>query len=241
MYAEDLILLHFSVPTTAHSPGTGAWVRSHQRAAGRGHFTASPRSSTRRGYAPFAAVDPTPQTSTAAAFPRKRWAPKTASSPDSGWRLWCLVVGRAAFLPPELSSYPVVSPEHLRFSAGLARLSCRSPSCLHLPSALPFALDELRVTTAALPPASPKPSTPHHLAPNHRPASLRTTNVKLLLLDTRAAALERRPLILRRWSVQAERWVIERPEADGDRGGIQPPWCTQSWLHLLGYPLTIPF
>src|SRR5262249_61938402 len=47
---------------------------------------------------------------------------------------------------------------------------------------------------------------------------------------------------LRRRALRAaERWVVDRQEADGSWGGIQPPWV---WsivgLHALGYPLDHP-
>jgi squalene-hopene/tetraprenyl-beta-curcumene cyclase len=46
-----------------------------------------------------------------------------------------------------------------------------------------------------------------------------------------------RRLALRR----AERWIVERQEADGCWGGIQPPWVYSILaLHLLGYPLDHP-
>ena len=40
---------------------------------------------------------------------------------------------------------------------------------------------------------------------------------------------------------QAERWIVERQEADGSWGGIQPPWVYSLMaLHLLGYPVEHP-
>ena len=54
---------------------------------------------------------------------------------------------------------------------------------------------------------------------------------------------ERRPIApLRRRALRAaERWIVERQEADGSWGGIQPPWV---WsiiaLHALGYGLDHP-
>ena len=40
---------------------------------------------------------------------------------------------------------------------------------------------------------------------------------------------------------KAERWIIERQEADGSWGGIQPPWVYSILaLHLRGYPLDHP-
>ncbi len=40
---------------------------------------------------------------------------------------------------------------------------------------------------------------------------------------------------------RAERWIIDRQEADGSWGGIQPPWVySLIALHLRGYPLDHP-
>ncbi|HEX3947377.1 MAG TPA: squalene--hopene cyclase, partial [Acidimicrobiales bacterium] len=54
---------------------------------------------------------------------------------------------------------------------------------------------------------------------------------------------ERRPIRwLRRLALrQAERWIVERQEADGSWGGIQPPWVYSLMaLHLQGYSLEHP-
>ena len=54
---------------------------------------------------------------------------------------------------------------------------------------------------------------------------------------------QRRPLApLRRLALsRAERWIVDRQEADGGWGGIQPPWVySLIALHLLGYPLDHP-
>ena len=62
-------------------------------------------------------------------------------------------------------------------------------------------------------------------------------------LDRGLHRYERQPVApLRRRALRAaERWIVERQEADGSWGGIQPPWV---WsiiaLHALGYPLDHP-
>jgi len=64
-----------------------------------------------------------------------------------------------------------------------------------------------------------------------------------VLLDRLLHAYERRPIgpLRRRALRAAERWIVERQEADGSWGGIQPPWV---WsliaLRALGYPLDHP-
>ncbi len=63
------------------------------------------------------------------------------------------------------------------------------------------------------------------------------------VLDKGAHAYHHHPLgPLRRHALRvAERWVVERQEADGSWGGIQPPWVwSVVGLHALGYGLDHP-
>ncbi len=90
---------------------------------------------------------------------------------------------------------------------------------------LPFDLAELRSARSAAP----------------APASLPARG--LARLDRVLHAYERRPLHgLRRHALaHAERWIVERQEADGSWGGIQPPWVySLIALHLRGYGLDHP-
>ena len=63
------------------------------------------------------------------------------------------------------------------------------------------------------------------------------------MLDRVLHVYERRPLRrLRELALaRAERWIVDRQEADGSWGGIQPPWVySLIALHLRGYPLDHP-
>jgi len=63
------------------------------------------------------------------------------------------------------------------------------------------------------------------------------------VLDRALRAYERRPLgALRRKALDvAERWIVERQEADGSWGGIQPPWVwSMVALHARGYAIDHP-
>ncbi|HWD69377.1 MAG TPA: squalene--hopene cyclase [Solirubrobacteraceae bacterium] len=65
----------------------------------------------------------------------------------------------------------------------------------------------------------------------------------LLALDRVLRLYERRPVgFLRRIALaRVERWIVDRQEADGGWGGIQPPWVySLIALNLLGYPLDHP-
>jgi len=73
-----------------------------------------------------------------------------------------------------------------------------------------------------------------------RPAKMTWQARGFLLLDRALRAygrLPRQPL-RRRALAAAERWILERQEADGSWGGIQPPWVySLIALKLRGYPL----
>jgi squalene-hopene/tetraprenyl-beta-curcumene cyclase len=91
---------------------------------------------------------------------------------------------------------------------------------------LPFTLDELRGSE----PWSP-------------PAARSLTDRALLRLDRFLHIYHHRPLRrLREFALaRAERWVLDRQEADGGWGGIQPPWVYSLMaLHLRGYALDHP-
>jgi len=63
------------------------------------------------------------------------------------------------------------------------------------------------------------------------------------VLDRALRAYERRPIppLRRRALDRAERWIVERQEADGSWGGIQPPWVwSMIALHARGYALDHP-
>ncbi len=65
----------------------------------------------------------------------------------------------------------------------------------------------------------------------------------LLALDRVLRAYQRRPLRrLREHALaRAERWIVDRQEADGSWGGIQPPWVySLIALHLRGYQIDHP-
>src|SRR5207253_5285075 len=74
-----------------------------------------------------------------------------------------------------------------------------------------------------------------------RPTSLRARG--LLALDRLLRAYQDHPVgPLRELSLErAEQWIVDRQEADGSWGGIQPPWVySLIALHLRGYALDHP-
>ncbi len=91
---------------------------------------------------------------------------------------------------------------------------------------LPFTLEELN---------GPEPFAP--------PSASSWFGRGLVVLDQVLQAYQRRPLPrLRRVALaRAERWIVDRQEADGGWGGIQPPWVySLIALNLLGHELDDP-
>lgn len=97
-----------------------------------------------------------------------------------------------------------------------------------LPPDKAFSLGELR-TGAQRKEAEPRPA--------------RTLARGFQHLDRLLHVHERHPIgpLRRRALRKAERWIVDRQEADGSWGGIQPPWVYSLLaLHLQGYPLDHP-
>jgi squalene-hopene/tetraprenyl-beta-curcumene cyclase len=132
-------------------------------------------------------------------------------------------------LPPELIFLPSWFPLNPYDFACWARQTIVALTIVraHKPiRPLPFTLEELG-------PGAP--------AERVRPESL--TGQVLVLLDRLARRYERHPFrVLRKVALRAaERWIVQRQEADGSWGGIQPPWVYSLMaLQLQGYPLDHP-
>ncbi len=132
-------------------------------------------------------------------------------------------------LPPEIILLPAQVPLNVYDFACWARQTIVALSVLtsaRPQRPLPFAIDELR---------GPDPW--------RRPAAGSWTGRGLLLADRLLHLYARRPLrALRELALdRAERWIVERQEADGSWGGIQPPWVYSLMaLHVRGYSLEHP-
>jgi squalene-hopene/tetraprenyl-beta-curcumene cyclase len=157
-------------------------------------------------------------------------------------RVWLALFGlwpwqELPAMPPELVLLPRWAPLNIYEFACWARQTVVPLTIVfaHRPtSPVPFTLEELERSgsTGAAPVGGGKATSTR---------SLRTRG--LALMDTALHAYERRPVrALRRLALaRAESWIVERQEADGSWGGIQPPWVySLIALRLLGYPLDHP-
>ncbi|HLI56835.1 MAG TPA: squalene--hopene cyclase, partial [Actinomycetota bacterium] len=135
-------------------------------------------------------------------------------------------------LPPEIILLPPWVPLNLYDWACWARqtiVPLTVVGALRPARPLPFGIDELRSG------AHPKRAA--------RDYSLKSWKGRFNCLDVVLHGYDRHaPGPLRNQALAlAERWIIQRQEADGGWGGIQPPWVySLIALQLLGYPLNHP-
>ena len=238
MDAEDLLLREFlGIRTPEQTAATAAWIRSQQGDDGAwATFYGGPGevSTTVEAYVALRLAGDTPAAphlARAAAFIR-----------DAGGiegsrvftRLWLALFGlwpweQLPALSPEVMLLPPWVPLNIYDFACWARQTVVALTVVgaHRPvRPLPFGLDELR--TGAPPP--PPPPVASAAGAFH-------------LLDRLLHRYEARPLpALRRLALRrAEAWIIQRQEADGGWGGIQPPWVYSLMaLSLQGYALDHP-
>ena len=153
-------------------------------------------------------------------------------------RLWLAVLGQypwkaLPYLPPEMIFLPPRAPLSIYRFACWARQTfvalmvvlSKNPT---FPQ--PVGLDELYVEAAGSVPGPP-PRTPG-----------RWTRVFTAVLPPARVWGRRGPRRVTEAAYRRiARWILERQEADGSWGGIQPPWVySLIALHSLGYPLDHP-
>ncbi|HEY0688109.1 MAG TPA: squalene--hopene cyclase [Kribbella sp.] len=132
-------------------------------------------------------------------------------------------------LPPEIMYLPAWAPLNIYNWGCWARqtiVPLTVVSALEPVHPVPFDIAELEAGT------SPPPRKPLHTIPGF-----------FQRLDTVLHRYRRRPLkrLRRRAMERAVTWILERQEADGGWGGIQPPWVySLIALNLMGYPLDHP-
>ncbi len=243
MDAEDLFVRQFlGILTEEEKAGSAAWIRSQQRSDGTwANFYNGPAdlSTSLEAYVALRLAGDSPEEphmSKAAAYIRDAGGLERSRVFT---RLWMALFGlwpwqELPALPPEVIFLPSWFPLNIYDFACWARQTIVALTIVaaHRPiRPLSFGIEELR---SGLPPERPKP--------------LWTIDGAFQLLDRMLHGWERlarRPRVrasVRRAAIErAERWIIERQEADGCWGGIQPPWVYSLMaLQLQGYGLEHP-
>jgi squalene-hopene/tetraprenyl-beta-curcumene cyclase len=238
MDAEDLLLREFlGISDPALTERAGRWIRSQQRADGSwAKFFEGPGdlSTTAEAYVALRlAGDPleAEHMQSAAAFVRAAGGLQKARVFT---HIWLALFGawpweQVPTLPAELLLLPPWVPLNVYDFACWARQTVVAMSVVmaYQPvRSFAFGLDELHGEEPWSPPPASSP-----------------LGRGLLALDGVLAAYHRRPLRrVREYALdQAERWIVDRQEADGSWGGIQPPWVySLIALSLRGYAVDHP-
>jgi squalene-hopene/tetraprenyl-beta-curcumene cyclase len=238
MDAEDMLLREFlGIRRAEGTERSAAWIRSQQRADGTwANFHGGPGelSTTIEAYWALRLAGDEPEQAhmrAAARFIREQGGIERARVFTHVWLalfgLWSWE--QVPALPPEIVLLPAWVPLNIYDFACWARQTIVALSLVtaHRPQhALSFDLQELHGS---------QPWTPT------QPTTARGR--WLTRLDRVLRAYESLPPSpLRRIAMRkAERWIVDRQEADGSWGGIQPPWVYSLMaLHLNGYPLEHP-
>ena len=238
MDAEDLLLREFlGIGTPELTESAAGWIRSCQREDGTwANFYGGPPelSTTVEAYVALRLAGDAPE-----AEHLKRAAEFIVGAGGVErtrvfTRLWLALVGLWSWdelpvLPPELMFLPKFVPLNIYDFGCWARQTVVALTVVgaHRPShEIGFGIDELKAGTP------PPPRAP-----------LSTWAGRFEALDRALKVYERRPVKWLRQAAlrRAERWIIQRQEADGSWGGIQPPWVySLIALRLQGYALDHP-
>jgi squalene-hopene/tetraprenyl-beta-curcumene cyclase len=238
MDAEDLLMREvLGIGEPAKTGAAAAWIRSQQRSDGSwANFWGGPGdlSTTVEAYVALRLAGDSPAAEhmrAAGAFARGRGGLERARVFT---HIWLALLGawpweRVPSLPPEMVLLPSWAPLNPYDFACWARQTIVALSVVlaYRPRrSLPFTLDEL---------VGPRPWEP--------PSATSIGGRAIAGLDRILRLYERRPLRrLRELALsRAERWIVDRQEADGSWGGIQPPWVySLIALHTRGYGLDHP-
>ncbi|HEY3943112.1 MAG TPA: squalene--hopene cyclase [Acidimicrobiales bacterium] len=238
MDAEDMLLREFlGIRTAEQTAASAAWIRSQQRADGTwATYYGGPGdlSTTVEAYVALRLAGDGAEAAhmrQAAGFVR---ASGGVERTRVFTRFWLALFGlwpweRLPVLPPEMLLLPRWVPLNIYDFGCWARQTVVALTVVgsYQPvQPLSFAVDELKCGT-----------------PDAPLRSLRTWAGRFDLADRALRAYGRRPIgALRELALaRAERWIVQRQEADGSWGGIQPPWVyTLMALRLRGYSLSHP-
>lgn len=242
MDAEDLLLRQFlGIQDAATTAATARWIRSQQREDGAwATFHGGPGdvSATVEAYVALRLAGDTPDEAHMALAAKWSKGEGGVAASRVFTRIWLALFGWWSWddlpeLPPEIIYLPKWMPLNIYSFGCWARQTIVPLTVVgaHRPvRPAPFGIDELHVD-----PARPNPK--------RRRASIASWDGVFERLDQVLHVYRRfSPRMVRRSAMNAcARWIIERQEADGCWGGIQPPAVySVIALHLLGYELDHP-
>ena len=238
MDAEDLLLREFlGVRTEEQTVGAAKWIRSQQRDDGTwANFYGGPPelSTTIEAYVALRLAGDEPESEHMVRAQKFIQASGGIENSRVFTRIWLALFdlwpwSELPVIPAELMFLPHRVPLNIYDFACWARQTVVSLTIVsaHRPThRLSFDVPELRSGVPAV-----------------REKSLTTWAGRFHALDRLGHVYERHPLrSLRRAALhRAENWIVERQEADGSWGGIQPPWVySLIALRLQGYGLDHP-
>jgi squalene-hopene/tetraprenyl-beta-curcumene cyclase len=238
MDAEDLLLREFlGIRTEEQTLASAKWIRSRQRDDGTwGNFFGGPAelSTTIEAYVALRLAGDSPGDEHLERARNFILAEGGIEASRVFTKIWLALFNLWSWhelpvLPPELMYLGRRMPLNIYDFGCWARQTIVALTIVnaHRPShQLDFNVDELK-SGAAAPPRD----------------SLRTWSGRFQALDVLLHLYERHPIkfVRRAALARAERWILQRQEADGSWGGIQPPWVySLIALRLQGYSLEHP-
>jgi squalene-hopene/tetraprenyl-beta-curcumene cyclase len=238
MDAEDLLLREFlGIRTAQETEEAARWIRSQQREDGTwASFYNGPGelSTTVEGWVALRLAGDAPDAPHMAKA--REWIRANGGVERTRvfTRIWLALFGLWSWddlphMPPEMIFLPSWAPLNVYDWACWARqtiVPLTIVNALRPSRSVSFGIDELR-TYAPPPPEAPA---------NTWPGAFQRLDKVLHRYGKRPV-----PAIRRLATKRAISWILERQEADGGWGGIQPPWVYSLLaLHLTGYPLDHP-
>ncbi len=238
MDAEDLLLREFlGIRTIEQTVAAAKWIRSRQREDGTwSNFFGGPGdlSTTIEAYVALRLAGDSPRDEHLQRAQRFIYDSGGIESSRVFTRIWLAMFNLWSWeelpvMPPEIVFVSRHLPLNIYDFACWARQTVVALTVVsaHRPShRLDFDVNELKTGVPA---------------PGREP--LNTWAGRFQAIDVLLHLYERRPIkFIRRAALRrAERWIVQRQEADGSWGGIQPPWVySLIALRLQGYSLEHP-
>ncbi|MGC9220687.1 MAG: squalene--hopene cyclase [Solirubrobacteraceae bacterium] len=238
MDAEDMLLREFlGIREPDATERSAAWIRAHQRDDGSwANFYGGPMdlSTTIEAYIALRLAGDSPQAEHMQAAARVIRAAGGVQKARVFTHIWLALFGAWPW-----SQVPALAPEQVLLPSWFP-LNVYDFACWARQTVVALSV------VLAIRPVRPLPFTMPELdgpEPWAAPSASTLRGRTFVLLDRFLHLYERAPIrsLRRRALAHAERWILDRQEADGGWGGIQPPWVySLIALNLLGYKTDHP-